>query len=550
MEWMILDRLLKLFNRDRVLSIWFLILFLILIYIPMALYANFVHTRTIDAVEKEKKEDIEQILRQTTQSLNLALNSIEESAFEITDHNGVQVGVREFEDFPQDYKDRITKFVKHQFREVKDNSTYIDGFTCINEKGQIISSDGKIKIDSESFFKSDDYKKIITRNHNVLWNYGISDYIDFKSTDDKKLYLICEIYDLDEKYDSNDQVNVGYLFITINTKPLRNLYEETFIGITGEMVIYDENNKPVLNTRNYNLPETGLDALVKKESFYKMNSMIISDRQHLIGIAPLFPIDWFLVAMVPKHELTKTVKHNLKNNFTPIIFVSLATALIIVIESLVLSKVVMEKEMASYRLVLSEKMNEKLRMYKHDFTNHLQIIWGLMELKHYDEALNYLIKASNEGITIREKYEIGIPEIESTIFSVLSKAREKNIDVEMDCITLNSNLPIKIYDLTKILSNLLKNAIYALEKAEAHDKKLKIRIYEELGYYVFEVINNVPVIPEDLRNRIFEKGFTTKGKEGSGLGLHIVKRLTEKNKGTIELKVDEEGNHFILRFPY
>ncbi|WP_432405328.1 ATP-binding protein [Wukongibacter sp. M2B1] len=538
-----MDRLLKLFNKDRVLSIWFLIFFLILIYIPMALYVNFVHTKTIFAVEQEKKEDIEQILRQTTQSLNFALNNIEEGVLEITDHNGIQVGVRDFGVFSKDYKDRITNYIAQRFRELQDKVSYIDGFICIDKKGQIISQDGKIQINSENFFRSKTYKKLITSNHDILWNYGASDYIDFKSENEKKLYIVCEIDDLDDK------VNVGYLFVTISTDSFRKIYEETFIGITGEIIIYDENNNPVLSTRNYELPETRLDNLVKEENFCKMSNTIIADKQYLLGVAPLFPIDWLLVAVVPRDELTKTVRHNLKNNFTPIIFVSLATALIIIIESLILSKVVTEKEMASYRLVLSEKMNEKLRVYKHDFTNHLQIIWGLMELKHYDRALSYLIKASNEGMTIREKYEIGIPEIESTIFSVLSKAREKNIDVEMDCITLEANLPIKIYDLTKILSNLLKNAMYALERAEAHDKKLKIRIYEELGEYVFEIINNLPIIPEDLRSKIFQKGFTTKGKEGSGLGLHIVKKLAEKNKGTIELKVDEEGNHFIVRFP-
>ncbi|WP_432661828.1 ATP-binding protein [Wukongibacter baidiensis] len=539
-----MDRLLKLFNKDRVLSVRLLIFFLILIYIPMALYVNFVHTRTIEAVEKEKKEDIEQILRQTTQSLNFALNNIEEGVLEIINHNGVQVGVRDFEGFPQNYREKISKFIKHQFRDLKDNTPYIDGFACIDTNGQFISSDGKIQIDSEDFFRGNTYKKLVTSSHNILWNYGVPDYIDSKSKDEKKLYLVCEIDDKDT------QVNVGYFFVTISTGPLKKLYEETFIGITGEIVIYDENNNPVLNTRNYDLPETGLDRLVKQENFYKMSNTTIADRQYLLGVAPLFPMDWLLVAIVPRDELTKTVKHNLKSNFTPIIFVSLATALIIVIESLILSKVVTEKEMANYRLVLSEKMNEKLRMYKHDFTNHLQIIWGLLELKHYDKALSYLIKASSEGMTIREKYEIGIPEIESTIFSVLSKAREKNIDVEMDCITLEPNLPIRIYDLTKILSNLLKNAMYALEKADAYDKKLKIRIYEELGEYVFEVINNVPIIPEELRRKIFQKGFTTKGNEGSGLGLHIVKRLAEKNNGTIELKVDEEGNHFIVRFPH
>lgn len=509
----------------------------------MALYMNFVYTRTIDAVEKEKKDDIEQILRKTSQSINFALNSIEKGVFELANHRGIQVGVQNFEDFTYDYKNRISVFTQEKFKILEEDIPYIDGFACITQSGKIIASDKDIEIDSKKFFESDSFKRLINSKHNIIWSYGSSEYIYHKSKKEKALFLVYKITDID------NTENVGYFFVTISDERFKDLYEDTFIGNTGGIVIYDENNNPVLSTQPYNIPKSVLKLEAQDKQFYKMNNVIVDEEYYLIGAVPLFPIDWFLVAIVTKNELTTPIKNILKNNFAPIIIVSLIIALIVVIETLVLSKVVTEKEMASYRLVLSEKMNEKLHMYKHDFTNHMQIIWGLLELEHHDKALDYLIKASNEGITIKEKYEIGIPEIESTIFSFLSKAREREIEVEMDCMKLENSLPVRIYDLTKILTNLLKNAMYALDKDESHDKKLTIKIYEELGEYVFEVINNVPAIPEELRERIFEKGFTTKGKDGSGLGLHIVKRLIVKNKGSIELQVDEEGNHFIVRFP-
>lgn len=544
MEWIKLNKLLKFFSKDKSLSIRYLVIFLTLIYIPLALYMNFIHTRTIAAVEKEKVEDIEQILRQTSQSVNFALHNIEKGVSEIADHNGIQVGVQNFADFSPLYKSRIKEFTKEQFTILKNNIPYIEGFACINSQGHVVSSYDDLVINGEKFLESNSFKKLLLSKNDFLWQYGTPDYIYLKSSDEKLLFLICKIADLDESQD------VGYGFVTINPDSFKALYQDTYIGKTGGIVIYDGDNNPVLSARNDNVPQMVLKRLVNKQNFYEMNDVDIAGERYFLGIARLYPIDWYLVATAPKNELTKTVKKNLNNNFTPIIFMGLATALVVVIETLILSKVVTEKEMASYRLVLSEKMNEKLRMYKHDFTNHLQIIWGLMELKHYDKALNYLIKASNEGITIKEKYEIGIPEIESTIFSILSKAREKNIEVELDCITLQSDLPVRIYDLTKILSNLLKNAIYALDKAEAEEKKLTIKIYEKLGDYVFEVINNEPLISQELREKIFQKGFTTKGKDGSGLGLHIVKKLVQKNRGSIELHVDEEGNHFIVRFPY
>ena len=405
MEWITVNRLLKLLNKDRVLSVRFLIVLLVIIYIPIALYMNFVYTRTIDAVEKEKKEDIEQILRKTSQSVNFTLSSIEKGVFEIANHNGVQVGVQDFEDFTYDFKNKISTFTEDQFMVLKEDIPYIEGFAYITKNGQIVSSDKDIEIDSKKFFESDEFERLISNRHSIVWNYGVSEYIYYQSKEEKVLYLVHRIADLEDVED------VGYFFVTINPHRFKALYEDTFIGNTGGVVIYDENNNPVLSTKSYNVSEVVLQSKHEND-FYKINDAIISDEEYFLGVAPLFPKDWFLVAIVPKNELTRTVKDNLKNNFTPIIIVSIITALLIVLETLVLSKVVTEKEMANYRLVLSEKMNEKLRIYKHDFTNHLQIIWGLLELEHYDKALNYLIKASNEGVMIKEKYEIGIPEIE------------------------------------------------------------------------------------------------------------------------------------------
>ncbi len=541
MEWIKVRRLLNLLNKNRVLSVRFLIFLLIIIYIPIAIYMNFLYNSTISAVENEKKENMEQILKKTSQSINFALGDIEKGLSEFVDHNGVKVGLEKFEELSDDYKITISSFIKEKLVILKNNAAYIDSVACINSSGQVIASDEDVEIDSNRFFKSDPFKNLISKKSTIEWRYADSDYFYYKSKEENIFFLIYRISAL------KGNKNVGYVFATINPDKFKAIYEETFIGDTGGVVIYDQNNSPILNTKPYNLSELVLQ--LKEKEFYKVNDVIIDDEQHTLGIAPLSPKGWSLAATVPKYELTRTVKDNLQNNFTPIIIVSIIMPLLIVIETLVLSRVVTEKEMANYRLVLSEKMNEKLRIYKHDFTNHLQIIWGLLELEHYDKALNYLIKASNEGSAIKEKYEIGIPEIESTIFSFLSKAREKNIEIQMDCIKLECNLPVKTYDLTKILTNLLKNAMYALDKAEGDDKKLTIKIYEELGEYVFEVINNVPVITDKLREKIFDKGFTTKGKEGSGLGLHIVKRLVEKNKGDIELKIDNEGNHFIIRFP-
>ena len=58
-------------------------------------------------------------------------------------------------------------------------------------------------------------------------------------------------------------------------------------------------------------------------------------------------------------------------------------------------------------------------------------------------------------------------------------------------------------------------------------------------------------IPADIRQQVFHPFFTTKqGGEGTGIGLTVVKRLTEEHGGSIRVKTEEgKGTMFILDFP-
>ena len=105
--------------------------------------------------------------------------------------------------------------------------------------------------------------------------------------------------------------------------------------------------------------------------------------------------------------------------------------------------------------------------------------------------------------------------------------------------------------LNKIFSNLFSNAIkYA-------DKKVSVKLMKtakEDEFVFLEVRNDGLLIPDDMREKIFEPFFRLKQsskQKGTGIGLALARSLVELHKGKLYLKGTEDGsNVFVLALPY
>jgi signal transduction histidine kinase len=105
--------------------------------------------------------------------------------------------------------------------------------------------------------------------------------------------------------------------------------------------------------------------------------------------------------------------------------------------------------------------------------------------------------------------------------------------------------------LFRILSNLVRNAVQAIEAHEEGDGKGLIRIAarREGRKVTVEVADNGPGVPKTARDNLFQafKGSTRKG--GTGLGLVIAQELTEVHGGSLKLADTTQGATFVLELP-
>jgi len=128
------------------------------------------------------------------------------------------------------------------------------------------------------------------------------------------------------------------------------------------------------------------------------------------------------------------------------------------------------------------------------------------------------------------------------------RMEENNIDFKISAEkSLNEIIADKKL-LNQVMINLINNSCDAVMDNE-RDRKIEISILKNSMNRIFiKVINNGPVIPGELLEKIFVPFFTTK-KGGSGVGLSISQEILKMHNGSIvAISSEESQTCFILEF--
>jgi len=103
--------------------------------------------------------------------------------------------------------------------------------------------------------------------------------------------------------------------------------------------------------------------------------------------------------------------------------------------------------------------------------------------------------------------------------------------------------------LIRVITNLVKNSIQAIEQQQPVDPRVEVRVIEEASNVAITVKDNGVGVSDENKDKIFEPKFTTKS-SGMGLGLAMVKNIVETYGGSIGLISEAlNGTTFTVRFP-
>ena len=189
---------------------------------------------------------------------------------------------------------------------------------------------------------------------------------------------------------------------------------------------------------------------------------------------------------------------------------------------------------------LCQKM-EVGRIYRHDMRHHLAAVEGLLQQGDNGGALNYVRSLSGGLEELAEPVRCANSAVNAVLTAYIVQAGNEGCTVETK-LRVPETLPFEETDICVILANALENAVHASQELPEDRRRIGVELeLTENQRLLISVENPWPYpvafgpdgLPESPK------------REGHGLGLQSVKRVTEKYGGLFRCQWEE--GRFLFR---
>lgn len=179
---------------------------------------------------------------------------------------------------------------------------------------------------------------------------------------------------------------------------------------------------------------------------------------------------------------------------------------------------------------------------------YLQIIQDeSLRLSKLSDNLMKLAKLDTDQEIVNKNIYRLDKQIRRIIMTLEYKWTEKNIEFDMDLDKIYINADENLLD--QVFINIIDNAI----KFSYEDSIICVNIQNYNSYINIEILDNGIGISKENIKRVFDRfyqGDESRSKQGSGLGLSIVKKIVDIQGGNISIDSElGKGTKFIVRIP-
>ncbi|MBB4823274.1 signal transduction histidine kinase [Sporosarcina luteola] len=188
-----------------------------------------------------------------------------------------------------------------------------------------------------------------------------------------------------------------------------------------------------------------------------------------------------------------------------------------------------------------------VRSQRHDFNFHLTAIYGLIQKKEYAACETYIKEMVKSATEINDLLPLHHPATAAMLSTFKERAAAKGIPMEFIILNDLRNCPCSVYEINKVLGNLIQNALDEVERLPQKNHPILIELNTEWHQLVITVSNETDFAGDKLGD-LFKAGYSTKAQH-EGLGLPAVKKIVDKYQGVVYPEMNEGFIHFHVSIP-
>ena len=170
------------------------------------------------------------------------------------------------------------------------------------------------------------------------------------------------------------------------------------------------------------------------------------------------------------------------------------------------------------------------------------------------KAMEELLKDRHTNLTQANINDLCRIELEKLKKTYEREIREWGIHIAFERLSVPILLEVNVEQIGKVLSNILRNAIYAIgKKRETTDFAPEISLGLKINLDMLDITiqDNGTGIDENIKGKIFAPFFTTKPTgEATGIGLYLCREIIQDHRGTIDVEsVKGAYTRFVISLP-
>ncbi|ABP62040.1 sensor histidine kinase [Enterobacter sp. 638] len=198
-----------------------------------------------------------------------------------------------------------------------------------------------------------------------------------------------------------------------------------------------------------------------------------------------------------------------------------------------------EIDSLSAQLSQVKRYVDNLRIMRHEQLNRMTTLSGMLHMGRYEEAIGFIQAQSEHAQELLDfiSSRFSSPTLCGLLLGKSARAREKGVELNFDpaCRMEKPFAPLHEAELISIIGNLLDNAIEATQRAPLPHEPVEVLIKLNERELIIEVADQGVGIKPDIRERIFERGITTKTRGDHGIGLYLIDSYVTQAGGAIEV---------------